>query len=157
MAAITRLAIHLKHRRELFVDDYLVMFATACLLVQTGILYKYTDMVYIISVVSTNPLGYTLFTRSELLGLVGMLKWSNTFVCFAWTVDYTIKLSFLAFFWTVVRDVSQRLTRYWWFVLCFVAISWLFNMIENFIICGANNSCKTLLPLPDKLNGSAND
>jgi len=120
------------------------MFATACLVVQTCILYKYSDMVYIISVLSTDLTSYTLFTRSELLRLPGMLKWSNIFVCFAWTVNYTIKLSFLAFFWTLVRDVSKRLTQYWWFVLVFVMLSWLFNMIENFIICGANNSGKTL-------------
>lgn len=140
IAALTRLAIHLKYRRKLFIDDYLVLFANVCLLVQTGILYKYCPMIYVMSVVLTDPMGFTYFTRSEMLGLAGMLKWSNIFVCFAWTVNYTIKLSFLIFFWTLVRDVSVRLTRYWWFVLCFVGLSWIFNMIENFIICGANNS-----------------
>ncbi|KAF2005651.1 hypothetical protein P154DRAFT_570949 [Amniculicola lignicola CBS 123094] len=142
VAAITRLVIHIKYPRKPFVDDYLMVFATACLAVQTGIVYKYSDMVYLMSSLDQGLATHNFFTRSEVLALPSTIKWTNIFICFAWTVNYTIKLSFLAFFWTLIRNVSKRLTRYWWFVLVFVVLSWLFSTVENFIICGANTPDK---------------
>jgi hypothetical protein len=145
LAVVVRIYIHLHKRRKLALDDYLVLFATACLAVETGLLYHNLDMIFIEDSLAKNPLNIMLFTRGQVLNLLdNFLKWTNIWQSFAWTACYMIKLSFLAFFRMLTRDVSRRLTIYWWFVLIITLSSWIFNTVENIIICGASKSRKSL-------------
>lgn len=147
LAVVVRIYIHIHQRRKLFLDDYIVLFATACLFVETALVYRNLDLMYIEASLATNPMNIVLFTRGQVLELVNtFLKWTNIWQTFAWTTNYMIKISFLAFFRVLTRDVSRGLTWYWWFVLCFTIAAWIFNSIENIVICGASQSrkCKTL-------------
>jgi hypothetical protein len=141
IAVAVRVMVHIHKRRRLFVDDYFVLFATACLLVETGILYHILDTMYVETMLAKDPMNIFLFTRSQVLELLPFLKWNNIYMSFAWTANYAIKVSFLAFFRVLLRDVSRRLNWYWWLVLWFTLASWAFNFMENFILCGASNNC----------------
>jgi len=142
-AVAVRVFLHIRNRGKLFLDDYFVIFANACLLVETGALYYALDMIYVATVISHNPADIALFSRKQILRTFdGLLKWNNIYLSFAWTTNYAIKISFLAFFYTLIGNISRALSNYWLFALCFTIVSWLFNVLQNFIICGANHNCK---------------
>jgi hypothetical protein len=148
VSVVLRTYLHIKNRGKLFLDDWLVIFANICLLVETGLLYHIIDMVYVETVVSTNPTDIVLFTRGQVMQMfTGMLKWNNIYLPFAWTTNYAIKLSFLALFDVLISNVTRGLRIYWWFALCFTIASWLFVMLNNFILCGASQSSRSLRPL----------
>lgn len=141
-AVIGRIVLYTKNRGKLYLDDYLVLFAAVCLVVESTILLYYCDMIYTIVLLMLNPLDIFQFGRLEILEVLDFLKWTNVFLVFSWTANYAIKFSFLAFFRVLVRGVSRRLNWYWWLVFVFTLASWLFNIVENFAHCGATGSCE---------------
>jgi hypothetical protein len=141
-AVIVRTILHTKNRGKLYLDDYLVLFAAACLVVESAVLLRYCDLIYTIVLLMLDPTDIVLFGRLEILEVLRFLTWNNVFLVFSWTANYAIKFSFLAFFRVLVRGVSRRLNWYWWFVFVFTIASWLFNIIENFAHCGVTGSCE---------------
>ena len=116
-----------------------MLFAASCLVIDTAVLYFIAPRIFILETLAFNPINIFLFTKSEILSSIGVVKWVNIYLAFVWTANYAIKWSFLAFFKILIRGVSKHLQRFWYFVVGFTILTWLFNILENPINCGWDN------------------
>ncbi|KAF2792260.1 hypothetical protein K505DRAFT_418567 [Melanomma pulvis-pyrius CBS 109.77] len=132
-AAIFRIRNRISTRRKLFLDDILVMFATATLAVQTGILFHMCNKLYMAETMRRDPTVH--FTLSEILSLGENRKWSDIYLTSAWATKFAIKFSFLALFRNLIRNLSRPLNRYYWFLVWFTAASWIFVTAVSFVNC----------------------
>lgn len=133
LAAIMRITFRLVTRRKLFLDDWLVLVATAAFLSATGVLFRYQDKIYLGEALMRSV--DVAFTPMELLSLTDLMKWNDIFLCLAWTANFAIKYSFLAFFHSLIKDVSRGLNRFYWFVVVYTGLAWAFCIVEPFILC----------------------
>jgi len=136
LAATIRIIFHVHKRGKLLIDDFLVIFATCCLIIARSFIYNMRTWMYMTAVLAINPKNAALFTKSGMESLPGLLKWNNLFLVFSWPAITAVKMSFLAIFWILIRDVSRRLVHLWWFVVVITILSWLFNILRNLIDCG---------------------
>lgn len=67
LAVVVRVFLHVRNRHGLFVDDYIVLLATACLLVENVVLYHNLDMIYVEAAIALNIQHIVLFTRGQIL------------------------------------------------------------------------------------------
>ena len=142
-AVAVRITIHIRKRATLFLDDYIVILAAACLAVQTGLLYHTMDMMYMQNNLAKDPRNILLYTRPEMIELTSdYLRLNNAFIICAWTTNYLIKASFLVFFRGLLKNVSMKLNIYWWFVVAVCIAGWAFSCIENIVMCGWSRSSK---------------
>lgn len=131
--AVLRGILRLKIRHRLFLDDYLVTFATVSLVIATAIYYHITDWLFMIEAVNLD--ARVVFTLDELMPLLDALLWIDLWLVFIWTATFAIKLSFLVFFRPLIRAISKKLTYYYWFTVVFTIVAWMFAVVGGFILC----------------------
>lgn len=59
----------------------------------------------------------------------------DSFVVLAWTAIFCAKFSFLALFRLLIVAVTGRIKTYFWFVVGSTALTWVFVVVEPFILC----------------------
>ena len=133
LLALSRFLLRLRQRYKLFVDDFLVLFSVVNLITATGALYKLCDDMYVHEALMFDK--SIVFAPSEIEPLLISYKWYNIYVAFIYTAIYSIKFSFLSFFYGLVRDYSSRFRCYIWIVVGITTVSWLFSVLEPFILC----------------------
>lgn len=64
------------------------------------------------------------------------IRYVIVYVGFAltWTTIFAVKISFLIFFKKLINRVTKILT-YYWIVSIITLLSWLFNVLEPFVMC----------------------
>lgn len=128
-----RVAVQIKNRRRIFWSDAFLVFACACLCAGTGLLYPFTESLYLEQALAENPFSVALppdFTNYFLTSLKFLFAYQTVM----WTVVYSVKLSFLSFFRPLVRRLAKLKT--WWSVtVVTTALGWGLSAVGVFIIC----------------------
>lgn len=128
------MAIRLTYQKQLRLDDAFLIFAAACLCAATGILYNITYFLYLHAAALLAPevLPEVLAHFDELLNLQ---KKVYPFLSMIWTTTFAVKGCFLAFMHPLVWHISRKVKWYFWSVVAFCLISWMFVIVDPFIIC----------------------
>lgn len=132
------MAIRVKSRRGISLDDYFLLFGLTCLTGATVLLLKYTRLLYMTEAVRLLQTGANIpviFTLEDILIMADVSKVVDAFVCLTWTATFAVKASFLALFRVLIRRISKRITIYYWVVVGFTGVTWAFMMAESFIFC----------------------
>lgn len=129
-----RMAIRLTYQKKLRLDDAFLILAAACLCVATGILYHITYFLYMhaASLLAPEAMGEVFAHFGELLNLQ---KKVYPLLAMLWTATFAVKGCFLAFMHPLIWHISRRVKWYFWFVVGFCIISWMFVIVDPFIIC----------------------
>jgi len=130
--------------RSLSLEDSLIVFATICLIVETGLILSYTRNLYNIDGATLNLDVLAFFTRDP--NLQNALFDSGPSILIAymtlgWLAVFAVKYSFLALFYKMCRNVSRKLTAWFWCTVAATGMSLVVVMLESFILCpqfGAN-------------------
>lgn len=97
-------------RRRLYLDDYLVLFAVLLLGAATGVLYHYCDALFLVQAMNTEGL---IPTRTEIMPILDIMKWTYIYVALIWSCIFAIKLAFLSFFHPLLLGMSRELSIYY--------------------------------------------
>lgn len=127
-----RIFIRIRTRR-FGLDDYLVLFAFVCLSGSTGVILKYTRILFIIEAIFLNP-AY-IYTIEDNMEFGSALAVVNCLGPLTWTTTFFVKFSFLVLFRQLINRVSKRITTYFWVVVVCTVPAWLFACCEPFISC----------------------
>lgn len=148
MSFIARVVVRIYARRSLYLDDYIVLIGVMCLCAATGLVYKGLDKYFRGHALANDPSLFTLSPNQ----IDELLKpYLFVYTALVWTAIFAVKFSFLAFF----KKLTERMTNihtYYWIVVVIIVISWLFIMVEPFIICpqfGSNT--RSIISLPSIL------
>lgn len=131
--AFVRLALRLKFRKKLLLDDVFVLAGVISLAVSIGVLTQYYETLFKTEALNTDPT--VKFSYDEALPMLEAPKLFDTYLAFLWTSVYAIKFSFLVFFRTLIKNVSRKLDIYYWFIIVFCIISWVLAICMPFMLC----------------------
>lgn len=137
----------LRTRCRLSLEDYVLMVGVACLSAITGILFKFTRIVFLFEAAGVRPIYYVfniqdivLLEESSSIILIG-----NAGMCFIWTVVYSVKFFFLAMFRLLIKRISKRITIYFWIVVAITTLFWVMQISLSVVPCqhlGLVDECK---------------
>ena len=130
---MARFAIRIIGHRKIKWDDGLVLLATIELIAAFGLLLKVLNSLYLVEAMN-QKVAYPF--REDLHSLLRLTTWAYSFSALNWTAVYTVKLTFMYFFHVLILGLSQRITRLYWTTLCIQVISWIYTVVNPFIICG---------------------
>jgi hypothetical protein len=127
--------IKIRHHLRFGPDDYIVFFATGCLIAGTGVMYVEVDNLYIGPVIQKYPALAKAIppARMEKIFKYGMLH-QHVFFTLLWCCIFAIKAAFLAFFKKMINRM-RSLTFYWWFIVMVLVPSWAVIVSLSFIQC----------------------
>ncbi|KAF2677066.1 hypothetical protein K458DRAFT_492097 [Lentithecium fluviatile CBS 122367] len=137
IASGSRLLFRWRNEDPLRLEDYLVLFATICLVVETGLVYSFTHRLYVIDAATTHLSVLSYVAKDPVLAQQ-LLETGSTLVAYfslGWTAIFAIKSSFLALFYRMLRNVCGKLTAYFWCTVAATAISFVVIILESFILC----------------------
>lgn len=146
LASTARLLFRYRGEHKFYMDDWFVLFATVCLIAETGLLYSFVDMLYFIEAAMTEVTVIAHIARNPELTAELLNMGPSTLVAYVtlgWTSIFVIKLSFLALFHRLLRNVSRKLTAYFWCTVVATSLSGVVVIIESFIVCpqiGSNSA-----------------
>lgn len=127
-----------RSERTLSLEDYLVAFATMCLIAETGTMYSFVSKMYIIDGATTNLSVLAFISRDADLTKELLDSGMPTLVAYftlGWLAIFAIKYSFLALFYKMLRNVNRRLTAYFWCTVAATGMSGIVVILESFILC----------------------
>lgn len=133
ISVAARVAIRIRTRRSLFLDDYVVVFGLACLIGATGVLYYDMNNIFVFDALDRQP-GLLTYIAPEINRLLLSLKYLDVFLALIWTTTFAVKFSFLAFFHQLIDRVT-KIRVYYWTVVTITLLSWAFFISEPFILC----------------------
>lgn len=135
LAVAARIAIRIKLRRQLSLDDYLLLFGLACLTGAAGLAFRLMRILFLTEVLETDhPIDY-VFTLQDILDFDVAMAVVSSLVVLSWTATYAVKLSFLALFRHLISRLSRKITIYYWIIVGFTLLSWAYVVVEPFILC----------------------
>lgn len=135
LAVAFRTAIRIKFRRRLSLDDYFLLFGLACLCGAAGLAFRLMRILFLTEVLETDrPMNY-VFTVQNVLDFNIAMAVVSSLVVLSWTATYAVKFSFLALFRHLIRRLPKKITIYYWFVVGFTSLSWVYVVVEPFILC----------------------
>lgn len=135
LAITVRIAIRIKFRRRLSLDDYFLLFGLACLSGATGLAFRLMRILFLTEVLEADhPVDY-VFTVQDILDFKLAMAIVSSLVVLSWTATYAVKFSYLALFRHLISRVSKRITVYYWIVTGFTSLSWAYVAVEPFILC----------------------
>lgn len=135
LAVAARIAIRIKLRRLLSLDDYLLLFGLACLSGAAGLAFRLMRILFLTEVLETDhPIDY-VFTLQDILDFKVAMAVVSSLVVLSWTATYAVKLSFLALFRHLISRLSKKITIYYWVIVGFTLLSWAYVVVEPFILC----------------------
>lgn len=148
LAFTARMVHRLKTRCRLSLEDYVLMFGVACLSAVTGILYRFTRIVFLFDAAAGARPIYYIFTIQDIILLEkesSVVLISSAGMCLVWTVIYSVKFFFLALFRLLISRVSTRISIYFWVVVAVTTLFWVMQISFSVTPCHH-------LDLPDKCN-----
>lgn len=142
----------LKTRCRISLEDYVLMFGVACLSAVTGILYRFTRIVFLFEAAAGARPNYYIFTIQDIILLeeessVALVSYAG--MCFVWTVIYSVKFFFLALFKLLISRVSTRISFYFWVVVAITTLFWVMQISFSVIPCqhlDLFDQCKLIFP-----------
>lgn len=135
LAVTFRIAIRIKLRRRLSLDDYFLLFGLACLSSATGLAFRLMRTLFLSEVLEADhPVDY-VFTVQDILEFKAAMVTIFSLVILSWTATYAVKFSFLALFRHLISRLSKKITVYHWIVTGFTLLSWAYVVVTPFILC----------------------
>lgn len=135
LAVAVRIAIRIKSRRQLSLDDYFLLFGLTCLSGAAGLAFKLMRILFLTEILETDhPVDY-VFTVQDILDFKVAMAIVSSLVVLSWTATYAVKFSFLALFRHLIRRLSKKITVYYWIIVGFTLLSWAYMVVEPFILC----------------------
>ena len=130
---IVRLVIRIHTRHKLYIDDYVLLFGSACFISATYLNFANSRTIFLHNAWTMNPKIIPTFVESN--HLLNSFKILRTFLKLIWTTMFFVKFSFLIFFKQLIDRVSQHITIYYWIGVIFTVLFWMFIICEHFILC----------------------
>ena len=135
LAVAVRIAIRIRWRRRLFLDDYFLLFGLASLSGAAGLAFRLMRILFLTEVLETDhPLNY-VFTVHDILEFNVAMAVVSSLVILSWTATYAVKFSFLALFKQLISRLSNKIKIYFWIIVGFTSLSWAYIVVEPFILC----------------------
>ena len=137
VASVFRLSFRCRSEELLKLEDYLVVFATLCLIIETGLVYSFNHRLYVIDAATTH-LSVLAYVANDPAYANQLLQTGATLVAYfslGWGAIFAIKFSFLTLFYRMLRNVNRKLMAYFWCTVAATAISGIVIILENFILC----------------------
>ena len=129
------MGIRIRARRNLYLDDYVVLAGVMCLCAATGLLYHYCDYYFLSGALKRDPALFVHLTPAQLKNLLKIsTTYIHAFLAFIWTTIFAVKFSFLIFFKKLIERVT-KIQTYYWIVVAITLISWPFLVVEPLILC----------------------
>lgn len=122
----------MRTRHRLYLDDAFLFFGLVCLCTATGFAYALLHSGYLEEGFVAHP-NQTI-PSDDVSKVLKRLRMVDVFVVFAWTAEFSVKVSLLLFFRQLV-DRLPRLTTYVNFAMGFTVLVWAFLVGELFIVC----------------------
>ena len=135
LTVAARMATKIHTRRQLTLDDYLLLLALTCLAGAATLILNFTRIIFIIESLEPDQPASVLFSAQDLSDATIAIAVIDASWCLAWTATVFVKISFLALFRLLIRRISKRITIYYWIVVGFTALSWSFLVSKPFIFC----------------------
>lgn len=146
LAVAVRIIIRIKWRRQLFLDDYILLFALACLSGAAGLTFRLMRILFLTEVLETDhPVDY-VFTFQDILDFDVAMAVVSSLVVLSWTATYAVKFSFLALFKQLISRLSKKITIYFWIIVGFTLLSWAYIVVEPFILCPVFGLSSSMMP-----------
>lgn len=101
--------------------------------IATGLAYPIVSIVYLEEAIEFESERHTM-PMNELPKLIQDLEITDIFVAFAWTAEFSVKISLLLFFKLLVKRLP-RLTLYVKFVIGTTTLVWAVLVCDIFITC----------------------
>ena len=101
--------------------------------ITTGLAYPIVSIVYLEEAITLEPGRYTL-PQNDLPMLLRDMQIIDVFVVFAWTAEFSVKMSLLLFFRLLVKRLPP-LTLYVRIVIGTTALVWAVLVCEAFLTC----------------------
>jgi hypothetical protein len=137
VASASRLWLRYRDEDLIRPEDYLVLFATICLLIETGLVYSFSRRLFVIDAATTH-LSVLAYVAKDPGYASQLLQTGSTLVAYltlGWVAIFAIKFSFLTLFYRMLRNVNRKLMAYFWCTVAATAISGVVIILENFILC----------------------
>ena len=131
-----RICIRLFTRRRLYLDDFLMLFAFACLCGSSGIMFTRIKMIYLeFAILSGIKSSYSL-AFENLNDLVSENAWSFAWLILTWTAIFSVKWCYLAFFYPLIRNMSVWFVWYYRIGVALSVAFWVVIIVaEQLISC----------------------
>lgn len=152
LAFTARMVHRLKSRGRLSLEDCVLMFGFACLSAVTGILYRFTRIVFLFEAAARDRPIYYTFTIQDIILLKeasSIVLIGNAGMCFTWTAIYSVKFFFLALFRLLIRRVSTRIRIYFWVVVAVTMLFWVMQIGLIVVPCqrlDLSDKCRLIFP-----------
>lgn len=146
LASIVRLQFRVRNDHKLLLDDWLVLFATVCLVTETGLIYHFSKVLYLSDALNTKLAVYLWIWEDEsLLEELSSAKlaYMIAYFAFGWVTIFAVKYSFLALFFPMVTKVKTRLIIWYWVTVAATTVAGIFITLDAFVVCprfGADDS-----------------
>lgn len=138
LASTARLLFRYRSEHHLALEDWLVLFATICLVAETGLVYAFSRMVYFIDGATLNLPVLAFIGKDAALTKELLTAGPSTLVAYftlGWITIFSIKYSFLALFYKMLRNVSRNLLAYFWCTVAATGMACVVVILESFILC----------------------
>ena len=130
---MVQFVIRIRTRYKLYIDDFFLIFGVICLSAATCLVYTHSRLIFLYNAIRIKPA--IIPTVNELMQLQNAMKILDSYLAVVWTTTFSVKFSFLIFFKRFIDRVSRRMTIYLWTVAVLTVFSWMFIIIEPFIVC----------------------
>lgn len=131
MSFIARIGARIHTSRSLYLDDYIVLAGVICLCAAAGIVFKNSNNYSLGNAALQDP-SLSNMSPHQIDELFKPYKY--IYAALIWTTIFAVKFSFLIFFKKLIERVT-KIHTYYWIVIVITVISWLFTLVEPFIIC----------------------
>lgn len=132
LAVAARLTIRIRSRHTLYIDDSFLCFGLVCMCVSTGLAHSIVSLSYTGEAVTFEPRQHAL-PLDDIPKILQDTLLTDFFVVFAWTAEFSVKMSLLLFFRLLVKRL-RRLTLYVNTVMGAITVVWAILVCESFIL-----------------------
>ncbi|KAF2656386.1 hypothetical protein K491DRAFT_678146 [Lophiostoma macrostomum CBS 122681] len=134
VCTLARFIVRATSRRKPSLDDWLVLLATASLIVTFTLLNLCFETLYILE--ATNDFAGTfVITQADIAAILTFNQYSNAFIPMFWLTIYSIKLAFLAFFHILIRQLEDWLRYYYWSAVLLTIACMFSNLTMSLATC----------------------
>lgn len=132
-----RIALKLRRRCPILLDDYILLFGVLCLIAATAAMHLMLVDTYSMMAISSFEWVSGRMSYSQVVEVTtSAAKHLDIFHCLVWTSIFAVKFSFLVFFKDFMdRMESRRAWAYWVTVCVGMGLAWVYNLASPFIGC----------------------
>jgi hypothetical protein len=121
-------------RRRLFLDDAFLLFAVACLIASSVVMFREVYYFYLEVAVLRGDLMASLLAYINMDKLLQVHSYHFAYLMLLWSTVFSIKWTYLAFFHPLLRAMDRKIIWFYWGSVGFSIISWAFMAVPGQLI-----------------------